>query len=266
MTVSSRRRAQGPAPGALTSDAWYTLFYVSPSERQALAERRRRIWSEPLLAVGLGRREALALLDRRDRWAREEEVGGRTPTVPEQLHRLESWVGRALPADGLPARLDRALLRAKVRLADGALDAVRSLSDAGVPMAIVSNVLNESGAAARQILDRLGLLTLFRAVVLSCEHPWAKPAPEPFALACRFLGVAPDRAVHIGDLDYDLRGATAAGMQAWWYVGLRRLNRYLPGQADPAAVPRERTISAWNEVARRFVGPSTAARQAGRGR
>lgn len=257
-TARARRGGvPGPDPEALTSDAWYTLLYLSSSERRALAERRRRIWSEPLLAVGIGRRDALALLDRRDRWARALEARGRTPTVPEQLDRLRGWVGHPLPADDLADRLDRALGRAKALRAEGALGAVRSMSDAGVPLGIVSNVLNESGHAARSLLDRLGLLSLFRVVILSCEHPWAKPAPEPFQLACRFLGVSPGRSVHIGDLDYDLRGARAAGMHGWWYVGLRRLNRYLPGQADPARVPRERTIHAWREVARRFEGPTT---------
>jgi FMN phosphatase YigB (HAD superfamily) len=245
---------------ALTSDAWYTLFFVAPSERRELARRRRSIWSAPLLRAGLGKPRVLRLLRRRARWTREEEARGRTPTVAEQLDRLGAWAGvRTEPDDLLPA-LDAALLRARVQLAPGALEAVRSLEGSGVPLAIVSNVLNESGRAARLVLERLGLLPHFRAVVLSCEHPWAKPAPEPFRLACRFLGTTPGRTVHVGDLAYDLRGARAAGLDAWWYAGLRRLNRYLPGQVDPRAVPSDETIRAWAELPPRFLdGPQSLA-------
>ena len=204
------------------------------------------------MSAGLGRSRALALLRRRDRWTREEEVAGRTPPVREQVERLAGWGGVRLDADALADRLDRALLQATVRAAPGARAAVRALDGAGVPLAVVSNVLNESGHVARSLLERLGLLSHFRAVVLSCEHPWAKPAPEPFALACRFLGVPPARAAHVGDLEYDLRGATSAGMTAWWYDGLRRWNRYLPGQVDPRRVPAARTIRSWREVPPRF--------------
>lgn len=243
----------GSVPEALTSDAWYTLLYLSPAERRELAVRRRRIWSAPLVRAGTSRSMALELLARRDRWARREEARGRTPPVLEQLERLAAWARTRLEPDAVARQLDDTLLRARVRLADGALDAVRSLDRAGVPLGIVSNVLNESGSAARTMLERLGLLPSFRVVVLSCEHPWAKPAPGPFRLACRFLGVAPSSSVHVGDLDYDLRGAREAGMEAWWYVGLRRFNRYLPGQVNPDHEGPRTTVRSWSEVARRLA-------------
>ncbi len=254
MTATTPRRRSAEPPEALTSDAWYTLLYLPTAERLALASRRRRLWSEPLLEAGLGRNAALRLLDRRDRWARELEERGRTPAVREQVARLEGWLGRPLRTEGLTSRLDATLLRAKVLLAPGALAAVRELDDRGVRLGVVSNVLNETGTAARTVLERLGLLRHFAVVVLSCEHPWAKPAPQPFEIACRFLGVRPQRAVHIGDLGYDLDGARLAGMRAWWYSGLRRLNRYLPAQVDPAAVPKGGTVRSWSEVPRRFEG------------
>jgi FMN phosphatase YigB (HAD superfamily) len=249
----------GPqAPVALTTDAWYTLLYLSPAERHALASRRRRLWTEPLLAAGLDRGSALALLDRRDRWTRAEEARGRTPPVAEQIERLRRWNHGRYDADGLPGRLDRTVVRSHVRLAPGALEAVRSLADAGLRLAVISNVLNETGLAARAILERLGVLPFFRVVVLSCEHPWAKPSPGPFRLACQFLGAPPARAVHLGDLAYDLDGARAAGMRAWWYVGLRRLNRYLPGQVDPATVPASRVVRSWEELPRRLTAASSS--------
>jgi len=175
--------------------------------------------------------------------------------VAEQLEKVRRWAGVPVGVEEVPGELDRALLRAEVLAAPGASEALRRLDAVGVPMAVVSNVMNESGSVARTILDRLGVLGRFRVVVLSCEHPWAKPAPEPLRLACRFLGVSPARAVHLGDLAYDLRGAQAAGMRGWWYAGLRRYNRYLSAQVDPRKVPAGATVRSWEEVARRFLGP-----------
>ncbi|HTT16007.1 MAG TPA: HAD family hydrolase [Thermoplasmata archaeon] len=247
--MSAERRG---APLALTTDAWYTLYSISTAERRALAERRRRIWAEPLLRHGCSRSEALALLARRDRWTRACEARGKTPDLLEQARQLGRWVGAPVDAVRLAGRLDRTLLRARFSAAPGAVRALRALERDGVPVALVSNVLNETGHAGRTILERLGLLPLLRAVVLSCEHPWAKPSPEPFRLAASFLGTPVSRTAHLGDLAYDIEGARRAGLRAWWFVGLRRRNRYLPGQVGPGTVSRGDTIAAWSEVPPRF--------------
>ncbi len=243
-----------PAPAALTVDAWYTLYYLSASEHRALDARRRRVWSHPFLRAGLSRREVDDLLARRERWVREVEAGGRTPTVPEQLRRLGAWSGRTVDPTTFVDELDRTLGPARIQVAPGAARALRELSDRNVPVGLVSNVLNESGAVARGLLDRLGLLPWFRVVYLSCEHPWAKPSPRPFRHVLRYLGVPPHRAAHLGDLGYDVRGARAAGLVAWWYVGLGRLSAYLPGQVRPGEVRSADTIRSWSELPRRFDG------------
>lgn len=200
----------------------------------------------------MGKAAIRGLLARRDRWVLDAEARGHTPTVHDQLRTVARWAGVRLEVAGLARELDVALLRASVRIAPGGRSAIRTLQRDGVPLALVSNVLNESGDAARAVLDRLGLLPAFRGVILSCEHPWAKPSPEPFRLACRSLGTPPARTVHLGDLDYDLAGAARAGMAAWWYVGLRRWNGYLRGQVDPATVAPESVVRSWSEVVRRF--------------
>lgn len=245
------RGSVGP-PVALTADAWYTLYYITGPGRQALSARRRRVWSEPFVRHGWTRSRILALLDRRGRWTRDLERKGRTPSVREQVAQLVHW--SSVPIDGseMVERLDQALLRTEVRAAPGALGAIRALDRAGVPLGVVSNVMNESGTVARSLLERLGLLRHFRVVVLSCEHPWSKPSPEPFRLACRFLAVPTGAAVHIGDLGYDIEGARAAGMSAWWYVGLRRYNRYLSGQVVEGTVTPAQTVRSWSAVPSRF--------------
>jgi FMN phosphatase YigB (HAD superfamily) len=239
-------------PRALTVDAWYTLVYVTPAEHRSLEARRWRVWSVPLQAQGFSSPQIRRWLAHREHWAAGLEARGRTPTVPEQIRAVGRWSRARLDVSDLARQLDRALLASEVRIAAGARTALRSLEDAGVPLGLVSNVMNESGAAARQVLDRLDLLRRFRTVVLSCEHRWAKPSPRPFRLACDFLEVEPGSAAHLGDLDYDLRGARAAGMRAWWYTGLRRWNRYLPGQVDANSIRPGETIASWADVAGRF--------------
>ncbi len=237
---------------ALTVDAWYTLLYITPAEHRALERRRWTVWSQPLLRRGAGRAEIRGWLARRERWCARLEAGGRTPPVAEQIRAVARWSGRPLDVDALAPALDRALLATEIRLAPGAGRALRELEGAGVPLGLVSNVLNESGAAARNVLARLGVLARFRAVVLSCEQPWAKPSPRPFRLACEFLGADPRRVTHLGDLAYDVRGARAAGLRAWWYTGLSRLNGYLPGQVDPRTVSDRDRVRSWSELPARF--------------
>jgi FMN phosphatase YigB (HAD superfamily) len=237
-----------PPPEALTVDAWYTLIYLSAAEHRALDERRRRVWSEPLLRAGLTRGAVQGLLVRREQWIRAEEARGHTPALPEQIRRLSEWSGRPIEEGALVQQLERALLRADVRVAPGAGNALRELADRDVPLGLVSNVLNETGTTARTILDRLGLLPSFRAVYFSCEHRWAKPSPLPFLATVRFLERRPSRTAHLGDLHYDVLGARRAGLLAWWYVGLRRLNGYLPGQVAPGEVDRRDTIRSWVEL------------------
>jgi putative hydrolase of the HAD superfamily len=68
-------------------------------------------------------------------------------------------------------------------------------------------------------LRTLGLSDGFEVVVFAGHHneEWggvpAKPDPEPFRLACDALGVAPERAVHVGNApEADVAGAAAAGL------------------------------------------------------
>lgn len=94
----------------------------------------------------------------------------------------------------------------RFRLLPGAAAAVCALEQAGLRVAVVSNW----DAGLRGILAALGLdLPVFTSAGAGA----AKPAPQVFALALAQLGVAPDRAVHVGDSEADEEGAAAAGMR-----------------------------------------------------
>lgn len=242
------RHGGAPAPpSALTCDLWYTLLYFRPRDRDEHARRRRAAWTDRLVRAGLERARADAGYDRLIAWGRSEEAKGRTPPIAEQRGWLAAYAHvptRAL--DGVAEELDRSLLRAHPRRAPGLLPALDRLADRGVALGIVSNILFETGAASRKALEATGLAGRFGAVVLSSEVPWSKPAPEPFERCLAMLSASARRAVHIGDLAYDVVGARRAGLGAILYSGLHRFERPPPpidvGRLRPARAAR------WSEV------------------
>ena len=91
----------------------------------------------------------------------------------------------------------------------GAASACRSLSAAGLRLAVVSNW----DIGLHDHLARLGLDNLADVVVTSAEAGAPKPASAVFELALARLDVPASRAVHIGDAATDEEGARAAGMR-----------------------------------------------------
>jgi FMN phosphatase YigB (HAD superfamily) len=83
-----------------------------------------------------------------------------------------------------------------------ALDRLRSL---GLELAVVANW----DLTLRRLLDEVGLMPYFRAVV----HAAAKPSPDGLLRALAELEINPTRALHIGDDEVDELAAAAAGMR-----------------------------------------------------
>ena len=100
----------------------------------------------------------------------------------------------------------------------GSADALRTLHDAGVPMAVVSNADGSVAALLRSAgICQVGAgpLVPVAAIVDSGAVGVAKPDPAIFAPALDALGTDPARTLHVGDsVHYDIRGAQAAGMPA----------------------------------------------------
>jgi FMN phosphatase YigB (HAD superfamily) len=91
----------------------------------------------------------------------------------------------------------------------GAPDACRSLTAAGLRLAVVSNW----DVGLTEHLAVLGLDTLVGTVVTSAEAGAPKPAAAVFELALAQLDATSARAVHVGDALADEEGARAAGMR-----------------------------------------------------
>jgi HAD superfamily hydrolase (TIGR01509 family) len=137
-----------------------------------------------------------------DAWARRD--------LSADAHRA-AYVGFAAGVecdiDGLPAALyDRLLITDGWRLYADVPPVLAALRDAGVKVAMVSNI----GFDLRPLSAALGIADLIDAYALSCEVGACKPAPEIFRAALDELGVAPRDALMVGDTPADA-GAAAIG-------------------------------------------------------
>ncbi|MCX5207911.1 HAD family phosphatase [Kitasatospora sp. NBC_00240] len=133
-------------------------------------------------------------------------------TVPDIITDLNAEQGLAMPVAVVADRhleLYREMLP-KLAAVPGVLEHIED-AQGRIPFAIVSGSSRESVTAS---LTTLGLLDRFDVLVCAGDCPRAKPAPDPFLLAARQLGVDPGRCLVFEDADNGIRSAQAAGM-AW---------------------------------------------------
>ena len=93
-------------------------------------------------------------------------------------------------------------------------------------------------------LGQIGLAPLFQVSLAAHSFGSAKPDPALFHAACDALAVAPAEAVYVGDdLELDVAGAQAAGLQAVW---MNRFDRRLPPDVQPDATCTDlHALEAW---------------------
>lgn len=108
----------------------------------------------------------------------------------------------------------RIFWRESYRLFDDVADLFSSLTQSGIPVALITNGATDS---QRDKLRVLGIEHWFQAIIISGEVGLAKPNPAIFYLAIDRLGVEPESIWHVGDnLLTDVAGAKAAGIGAVW--------------------------------------------------
>ncbi|WP_159994722.1 HAD family phosphatase [Roseomonas sp. 18066] len=130
--------------------------------------------------------------------------------VPDMVAVIEQRFGRV--PDSWPAEIGRALTR---RMAEevvpvpGALDALRRLAAAGIPLACASN---SSRAELAAKLAKLGVAELFQGRVFSFEDvDRPKPYPDIYEAAAAACGAAPADCVVVEDSLPGIRAGRAAG-------------------------------------------------------
>jgi putative hydrolase of the HAD superfamily len=103
------------------------------------------------------------------------------------------------------------------RLLPGSSEGLRLIADTGVGLGIVSNsdgTVQEQLVTTRICQVGQGHGVPVAIVIDSAVAGFEKPDPRIFALALETLGVAADRAVHVGDTIFaDVEGARAAGVR-----------------------------------------------------
>lgn len=139
-------------------------------------------------------------------WERYQRAYCAEVGVPEEL------------TDRCVASLDRAFTTEGIwkRQVPGSVDGLWALHATGKALAIVSNA---DGTVEQRLLDE-GVCQVgdgpgvpVTVVVDSAAVGVAKPHPGIFRFACEATGVAPGRAVHVGDaVGADVEGALAAGV------------------------------------------------------
>jgi HAD superfamily hydrolase (TIGR01509 family) len=107
------------------------------------------------------------------------------------------------------SRRDAEFSRAHTRLCEDTVPFLEWLRSNGVLTALVSNCADTT----RPQLERLGIIPLVDAVILSCEVGSMKPYPEIYVTALEELGVAAVDAVFIDDQPTFCVGAEAVGIR-----------------------------------------------------
>ncbi|RMG56277.1 MAG: HAD family hydrolase [Acidobacteria bacterium] len=157
-----------------------------------------------------------------DEWRRATQ---REVLAEERFRRVLQRLGIASPSRAavhalVTAHMDR--MFAAMECPEGRLRILDALV-VQYPLALVSNF--DHPPTARRVLDHFGLAPYFRAVIISGEIGWRKPAPQCFLMAVEALGVRPQACLHVGDsLEADVVGAKRAGLDAAW---LRRTSQSL---------------------------------------
>jgi putative hydrolase of the HAD superfamily len=185
-----------PSPSAVYAEV--LTRWGPPVADETVAPVFSRVWAEMTQEHPRG-------LDRY-----HERKGGERAWWGEFLRRVLVQLAHPAPVEPVLAELFEAFSRAELwHVFPEVPDALRSLRDLGLRLAVVSNW----DTRLPGLLERLDLAHHFDAVLVSALEGVEKPAAEIFLRAAARLGVEPAACLHVGDspLD-DYRGAESAGM------------------------------------------------------
>ncbi|MEM4700163.1 MAG: HAD family hydrolase [Candidatus Nezhaarchaeales archaeon] len=171
-----------------------------------LRRRGFEVSESEVVRVRLRNRERFNLLRR----TTLREVPGEV-WMAEDLRSLGVEPSEELVAEALRAHCEAILSHRFVY--DDVPTSLRELAEAGVPMAVVSNV--STHWLAEETLRRLGLSGFFKSVVTSAQVGWRKPHPSIFIKALEALGAKVSEAIFVGDDPVaDIEGAKRLGLKA----------------------------------------------------
>jgi FMN hydrolase / 5-amino-6-(5-phospho-D-ribitylamino)uracil phosphatase len=251
---------------ALTIDFWNTLVDSSNGalrrEARNLSVRRvydalQRDWDEH--AVNEAFRVAYETFERH--WYGEQRTLSADETVAILWEQLDLAPSRELHQHVVRS-VELSILDGMPALLPGAGDALRRFAQTR-SLALISDTAMSPGSVLRSVLEQHGVADLFSAMVFSDETGVSKPHPLAFETALSQLGVSPEEAAHIGDIERtDIVGAHAAGMRSILFRGDSG-GRYHHEQ-DSERTLADAVAHNWAEV-ERIIEDWEARRAAGKG-
>jgi putative hydrolase of the HAD superfamily len=224
-------------PKAITFDFWGTLFVEGPEYAGTVLNLRHEILMDAASEAGVPAEQGdvieawrQAALDFDNAW------GAETVMPPfERVGLIFKYLN--LPYDeghvALTAqRIVEVGLEGSLLPLPGVVEAVPHLAKK-YTLGIVSDTGVSTGRILREQLKRHKLLDCFTGLSFSDETGFVKPKREAFAAALEEMSVAPEKALHIGDIPRtDIAGAFNAGYRwAVLYTGHTHRN----GGPEPTA-------------------------------
>jgi len=139
------------------------------------------------------------------------ECIGRTRTDDIQL--VRRLAGEDFPVDEFFARTSRycreLMEQEGVPVKPGVEDILRYLQERHIPVALASCTFRDR---VMMRLDSAGFTPYFRCITAGDEVSQGKPSPEIYQVACRKLGLSPDRCLAVEDSYNGIRSASGAGL------------------------------------------------------
>lgn len=100
-------------------------------------------------------------------------------------------------------------------LIPGALETLSALAERAVPLGLLTNGDSE---LQRYKIDRFGLDSYFKEILIEGEVGYGKPDRRIYELAVSKFNVSPDRMLMVGDnLKWDVEGPQSVGMRGVWF-------------------------------------------------
>jgi putative hydrolase of the HAD superfamily len=190
---------------AITFDAGGTLMAPWPSVGHVYAEAALRYCAKEISAEEINRRF-------RAEWKRRKNFNHGREDWAALVDRVFEGLTTQPPSSTFFSELyDRFAEAEAWRVFEDVLPAIDAAAASGISIGVVSNW----DERLSPLLEKLGLMKYFEAVIASCEAGFSKPSPVIFGHASKKLGVPPEFILHVGDdFEDDFKGAKSAGFQA----------------------------------------------------
>jgi len=233
---------------AITFDFWSTLYHYTQSPRSRREQHLRSILAAAGCDDVTAEQVTQAMKEAWDVWDRIWRKEQRTADAAEWLRLFLDNVGAIFP-EATFAQAVQGIEEAVVDMAlpvDGVTDVLPRLASR-YKLGIISDTGIAPGRVLRSLLERDSLLSCFSQFTFSDEIGRSKPHPDVFLATLAGLGVAPEQAVHVGDLRHtDIAGARAVGMLAIRYAAIR--DDLTPQYPEAHAIVRTYTeLESWIE-------------------